>query len=180
VSIRLLCVVVAGAVLHNTATIERTAMQRHAAPAALASASLSADGRTVAFESLAQLDPRDTNADSDIYVLDIPSGRIEFVSIGPDREALSGGSIAPSVSGDGRYVVFESVTPVSQPACMTLFLRDRQAGATRALTQARRSRSQLVCANDRRSAATADGWHSIQSAKTWMARMQTALRRTST
>jgi Tol biopolymer transport system component len=162
VRVRLLCVVVAGAALHGVATIEWTAMQQHAASRTLASASVSADGRTVAFESLAQLDPRDTNSYSDIYALEIPSGRIELVSIGPDSGALWGSSMTPSVSGDGRYVVFESVTPASQAACMTLFLRDRQAGATRALTKAVRGPSQFVCA--RRPSISRDGaWVAFDS-----------------
>ena len=163
-SSRLLCVVAASASLHAVAAIERTAMQRHPAPLAFASASVSADGRTVAFESLARLDPRDANAHSDIYLLDILSGRTELASFGPDHEALTGSSIAPSISGDGRYVVFESVTPGSAPPCMTLFLHDRQGGATRALALAGASRglSHLACA--KRPSISRDGnWVAFDS-----------------
>jgi Tol biopolymer transport system component len=150
------------AVVQVAATIEGTVEQRHADAPLMASAAISADGRIVAFESLARLVSTDTNPYSDIYVLDLQSGEIEMVSVGADGEALNGSSSTPSISGDGRHVVFESVTPASQPACTTLFLRDRQARTTRALATARAQPSRLVCA--KRPSISQDGaWVAFES-----------------
>ena len=63
---------------------------------------LSADGRTVAFESSSQLDAADLNGVQDVYARDLLTGAVDLVSRG---DAASGD---PAVSADGRFVVFES------------------------------------------------------------------------
>lgn len=68
---------------------------------------LALDGRDVAFTSSADdLVPGDLNGMDDVYVKDVRSGRIAPASADPEGN-LIGGS-APSISGDGRYVVFQS------------------------------------------------------------------------
>jgi RHS repeat-associated protein len=77
--------------------------------------SVSADGRYVAFASYADnLVPNDTNGEWDIFVRDTVAGTTELASItgpGASGHCLIGGSCAtgnPSMSSDGRYVVFYS------------------------------------------------------------------------
>jgi Tol biopolymer transport system component len=76
------------------------------------SASLSADGRFVAFTSNSRtLHPDDTDATADVLVKDQFSGVIVLVSRadGADGPKGNGPSGAPRISGDGRCVAFESL-----------------------------------------------------------------------
>ena len=71
--------------------------------------SISADGRFVAFQSLApNLVAEDTNDNIDIFVYDRLNHTTERVSIATDGTEGNGSSLYPSISGDGRYVVFTS------------------------------------------------------------------------
>jgi len=77
--------------------------------------SVSADGRFVAFASLSDnLVPDDTNVSNDIFVRDRRTGTTERVSVSSagrqaDRDSgVFNGMGAPSISGDGRYVAFDS------------------------------------------------------------------------
>lgn len=72
--------------------------------------SISADGRYVAFHSLANnLVVNDTNDSFDIFVQDRNSGITERVSISSDSIQGEANSQHPSISSDGRYVVFHSL-----------------------------------------------------------------------
>ena len=76
---------------------------------ASSNASVSGDGRYVAFESLASnLVPGDTNSVSDVFVVDRLTGDVERVSLASDATESNGASYSPSISGDGRYIAFES------------------------------------------------------------------------
>jgi Tol biopolymer transport system component len=67
--------------------------------------SISADGRVVVFASLADnLVRGDTNNVDDVFRKDLRTGRIERVG----GEQGNGFSVAPSISADGRTVVFSS------------------------------------------------------------------------
>jgi Tol biopolymer transport system component len=71
---------------------------------------ISADGRRVAFESLAtDLAGSDSNQQKDVYWCDLASGELRRVS-SPlvDGVDTSGTSLDPSLSADGRYVAFTS------------------------------------------------------------------------
>jgi Tol biopolymer transport system component len=71
--------------------------------------STSSDGRYVAFESFAtNLVANDTNTDKDIFVHDRQTGTTTRVSLHSDGTQGDLGSNFPSISGDGRYVAFES------------------------------------------------------------------------
>jgi hypothetical protein len=72
---------------------------------------ISADGRFVAFSSKANnLVPNDWNADWDVFVRDAITGTLECASLA--QNGMTGNSMsgydAPAISGDGRYVAFES------------------------------------------------------------------------
>ncbi len=71
--------------------------------------SLSRDGRYVAFSSDAtNLVAGDTNGVTDIFVHDRLTGVTTRVSVASDGAEANGPSRAPSISGDGRHVAFES------------------------------------------------------------------------
>jgi len=70
---------------------------------------LSADGRWVAFETGADdLVPGDTNDSTDIFVHDRVTGAIVRVSVSSAGVEADNRSGNPSLSADGRFVVFES------------------------------------------------------------------------
>lgn len=73
-----------------------------------ASASISADGRFVAFGSWASnLVPGDTNGGADVFVRDREAGTTVRVSLGPGGVQINGGCDTPSLSPDGRFVAFQ-------------------------------------------------------------------------
>jgi Tol biopolymer transport system component/Ca2+-binding RTX toxin-like protein len=78
--------------------------------AALENPVISADGRRVAFETLAtNLAGSDTNQQEDVYWCDLETGELRRVSVPiVDGVNTSGTSLDPSISGDGRYVAFTS------------------------------------------------------------------------
>lgn len=96
---------------------------------------ISTDGRYVAFQSAADnLSPDDNNAVTNIFVRDLLAGTVAFVSRAPDGGAADASSVNPSISADGRYVVFDSaadnLSPDDQDAVQNVFVRDTQTGAT--------------------------------------------------
>ena len=100
---------------------------------------MSADGRYVVFISSAGLVEQDRNQLRDVYVTDLASGRTTLESVGPDGLSGNGASTVADISGDGRYVVFESEagdltgTQFSN-GTPRVFLRDRTDRTTRLLT----------------------------------------------
>ena len=71
--------------------------------------SISADGRYVAFHSLASnLVSGDTNGYGDVFVHDRQTGQTMRVSVASDGTEGSYDSGTPSISADGRYVAFSS------------------------------------------------------------------------
>ena len=96
----------------------------------------SGDGRFIAFGSTAtDLVSGDTNNAQDIFVHDRQAGTTERVNLGPNGAQTSTGfSSDPSISDDGRYVVFTSTSPNlvanDTNGRIDVFLRDRQAGTT--------------------------------------------------
>lgn len=95
---------------------------------------ISADGRYVTFVSSAtNLVPGDTDATWDVYVRDRQSGTTELVSVKTSGIKGSGAKSNPSISDDGRYVVFDtagSLVDADTNALSDIYLRDRQAGET--------------------------------------------------
>jgi Tol biopolymer transport system component len=98
-------------------------------------ASISADGRFVAFVSHAtNLVPGDTNGAADIFVRDRQGGTTERVSLDSSGVEGNGPSDFPSISADGRYVVFLSrstnLVAGGTSGLSLVFVHDRQTGAT--------------------------------------------------
>lgn len=72
---------------------------------------MSADGRFIAFTSNADsLYSRDFNRSEDVFVFDRQTGTLECISLSYDGSGETGNSYSfnPSISSDGRYVVFFS------------------------------------------------------------------------
>jgi Tol biopolymer transport system component len=101
-------------------------------------ASISGDGRFVAFYSKAtNLVPGDSNGVQDAFVRDLQTGVTERVSVDSaetQANGSSGNTYSPSISGDGRYVAFESaatnLVPADTNGSWDIFVRDRQSGTT--------------------------------------------------
>lgn len=75
-------------------------------------AALSADGRYVAFASLADnLVANDTNGAMDVFLRDLQTGRTLLLSRTPGGEAGHGWSLRPVFSADGRSLFFLSHAP---------------------------------------------------------------------
>jgi archaellum component FlaF (FlaF/FlaG flagellin family) len=100
---------------------------------------LSADGRYVAFASLAtNLVLGDTNNVMDVFVHDRMTGqtsRVSMDSIGTEANAASdAGDEGPGISADGRYVSFQSsatnLVPGDTNGVDDGFVHDRQTGLT--------------------------------------------------
>lgn len=133
----------------QSGTTERVSVASSGAQAGGASSApaISADGRYVAFESVAaNLVPGDTNGAVDVFIHDRATGTTERVSV--DASGAEGGrdspdavphSTAPSVSADGRLVVFESWARLVEDddnGRADVYLRDRVNGTTTRLSQA--------------------------------------------
>ena len=114
--------------------------------------SMSADGRYVAFGSLAaNLVPDDTNFSSDIFVHDRRTGRTQRISVSAagvegDRDSgLLNGMGGPSISADGRFVAFDSeatnLVPGDTNGTSDVFVKDRLTGSTRTGQRRHRRRS---------------------------------------
>jgi len=102
-------------------------------------ASLSADGRFVAFDSYSSnLVPGDTNNTPDVFVYDRQTGVTERVSV--DSAGVQGDSYSmePSISGDGRFVAFYSYASNLVTGDTNddgdIFVHDRQTGITERVT----------------------------------------------
>jgi hypothetical protein len=99
---------------------------------------ISADGRYVAFESVASnLVPGDTNRESDIFVHGLQTGITKRVSIRSDGTQPSDFpySYDPSISADGRYVAFYSnsrnLVDGDTNGSEDVFVHDLQTGITK-------------------------------------------------
>lgn len=127
---------------HGTTTRVSVSSDGAEADEASMSPSLSADGRYVAFRSLASnLAPGDTNAIYDIFVRDLQTGTVERVSVSSQGDQANagasgaGGAFFPSISADGRYVTFASTATNLVDGdvgddTLDVFIRDRVAGTT--------------------------------------------------
>lgn len=69
---------------------------------------ISGNGRYIAFHTYGSLSPEDTVGVRDIYVYDRDTGDVDFIS---DNDSTDRGhSFNPSISDDGRYVAYHSMT----------------------------------------------------------------------
>lgn len=98
------------------------------------SASISRDGRRVCFWSHANdLLAGDTNNFPDVFLRDLDTGGLALVSVDPNGVLADGPSLFASISGDGRYVAFESsatnLVPGGTNGIQHIHLKDLQTGA---------------------------------------------------
>jgi Tol biopolymer transport system component len=96
---------------------------------------ISGDGRVVAFDSdAADLVAKDTNGSWDVFTANLRTGAVRRISVPTGGGQAAGDSTAPSISGDGRFVAFDSdsagLVPRDTNKSGDVFLRDRLAGAT--------------------------------------------------
>ena len=96
---------------------------------------ISADGRFVAFDSNStNLVPGDTNDIDDVFVYDLQTGRTTRVSVATDGQQGNSDSGYPSISADGRFVVFHSyatnLVPGDTNDAVDVFLHDCRTGVT--------------------------------------------------
>ena len=94
---------------------------------------LSADGQLVAFSSFAfNLIATDTNFESDVFVHNLQTGDTSRVSESAGGFEVDGNSFDPSLSGNGRYVAFDSdafdLVPDDSNDAVDVFVVDRQTG----------------------------------------------------
>ena len=99
------------------------------------SASISGDGRLVAFASRASdLVVGDTNQTPDVFVRDRETGAIERVSVDSQGAQAASGGVSPAISADGRFVAFSSDSPDLVPGdtngVSDVFVHDRTTGTT--------------------------------------------------
>src|SRR5262249_15633693 len=96
------------------------------------SASITPDGRYVAFTSSAtNLVTDDTNGHPDIFVRDRQNGTTELISVSSSEVQGNYDSLNPSISADGRFVVFHTgATNLVPQDTAGIILRDRQNGTS--------------------------------------------------
>src|SRR5213592_4033360 len=121
----------------QTGTTERVSVASDGTEgnAASAGATLSADGRFVAFHSAAtNLVAGDTNATNDVFVHDRQTGITERVSVASDGTQGNKASSYPALSADGRFVAFDSdatnLVAGDTNGTTDVFVHDRQTGTT--------------------------------------------------
>jgi Tol biopolymer transport system component len=100
------------------------------------SASVSGDGRFVAFASYERLSPADTDNLADIYVLEHATGTVTLESVDVSGFAIQADCLYPRLSGSGRYLVYETalLRASGEPRFMDVIFRDRAAGSSRRVT----------------------------------------------
>lgn len=97
---------------------------------------ISAGGGAVAFASNApNLVPGDTNGTYDVFVRDRRTGDTKLVSAAPGGAPGDGPSLHATISGNGRYVAFQSrasnLVPNDRNGAEDVFVHDRATGTTR-------------------------------------------------
>jgi flagellin-like hook-associated protein FlgL len=134
-------------------------------------ASISADGRYVAFQSTASnLVAGDTNGSADIFIKDTHTGVTTRVST--DGSGVQGdqGSSEASISADGRYVVFESaasnLVAEDTNSATDLFIKDTQTGSVIRFGMGSASPYSAAISADGRSVAFTSGAASLVAGDT--------------
>lgn len=100
-------------------------------------ASISDDGRYVAFSSYERLVPEDSDGMADIYLLDRVSRRTTLISVEVEGRAIASDCALPRISGDGRFVTFETATAVDDGSTIArhVVVRDLAGGGTRRVSR---------------------------------------------
>jgi Tol biopolymer transport system component len=136
-------------------------------------AAMSADGRYVAFESLAtNLHPSDGDAVRDVFVRDLQTNTTTLVSraTGATGAKGDGMSLRATISGNGRFVAFESTASNLDPADtdtgQDVFVRDLATNTTTLVSRASGVSGAKGNGGSSRPAVTDDGFVVFQSLAT--------------
>lgn len=108
--------------------------------------SMSADGSVVVFQSNADnIVSLDENDMPDVFLLDRSENTIRCISLSADvtgqdsRTTANGASGSPSISADGRYVVFHSeatnLVEIDENGCSDVFLYDSKKTSVSSISQ---------------------------------------------
>jgi hypothetical protein len=93
----------------------------------------SSDGRFVAFTSTKSLTPADSNGTNDVFLLDVTNGTMRLVSMNLSGAGSgNGGSDQPTISGDGRFVVYRTLATDIVPGIVSvpnIVMYDRLTGS---------------------------------------------------
>jgi len=126
--------------------------------------SISANGRFVAFGSAANnLNAADVKNVGDVFVRDLKDGRTRLVSRANGANGAGGdqSSGTPSISGNGRFVAFESdadnLSLADNNAVKNVFVRDLKDGTTRLVSRANGANGAAADDNSSRPSISADG-----------------------
>ena len=126
--------------VHNRLTGETTRVSRSSAGVeannTVSRPAVSADGRSVAFESLASnLVTGDTNGQQDVFVHDRTTGITTRVSVANEGAQSNASSERPVLSADGRFVAFQSLATTlvadDTNGVQDAFVHDRVTNVTR-------------------------------------------------
>lgn len=103
--------------------------------------SITDNGFMIVFSSLAtNLVGGDTNDAADIFLRDLSSSTTKRISLGPSGEQANGDCSRPAISGDGRFVAFESaasnLVPGDTNGQIDVFVRDLEDGRTQRVSLA--------------------------------------------
>jgi TolB protein len=101
------------------------------------SASVSSDGRFIAFMSYERLTPADDDQRADVYVLDRRTGSATLQSVDTPDVVIDADCSNPRLSGDGRFIAFETAIQRPKDARIgaDVLLRDRVGATTRHLSR---------------------------------------------
>ncbi len=124
----------------TTYLISLTPNNKNAAAGDSTAAAISSDGNWVAFASQAEdIVPGDENRAADIFLRDLRSGVTMLVSRRPDLRPGNLPSDSPSLSADGRWVAFASLSTVFDPLDREkdwdIYLFDRLRGTLELITR---------------------------------------------
>ncbi|MFN8018437.1 MAG: DUF4214 domain-containing protein [Acidimicrobiales bacterium] len=107
-------------------------------PGVTSDIALSGNGRFAAIVTTAKMSPIDTNGKKDVYVRDLWAGTTELASLTDDDKVVLGDSTTPTMSDDGRFVLFMSdannLIPGDDKGFADVFLRDRYENTTRRIS----------------------------------------------
>jgi len=123
---------------------------------------ISDDGRFVAFSSVARdLVPDDTNGKDDVFVHDCATGQTTRVSVGSGGTQANNESRFLCISGDGRFVAFQSyasnLVAGDTNGFGDVFVHDRQTGQTTCVSMASGGAQGNGQSGTHRPAISADG-----------------------
>lgn len=148
--------------------------------------SISGDGRYLMFSSEAtNLVASDTNGVSDVFVRDLRTGRTTRVSVRPDGTQVDGRSLGSAISGNGRFVLFESLAsdlvPGDANGASDIFVKDLRSGRVELVSRTPSGGQFTGQAPFTKSAISVDGTRvvfdvSIQDPPPWWYKTQVYLR----